>query len=208
MEFSQWEVQNMKNSTSKIDKNRKTAITVGLLILIAYCVLASTIIESKILVMFFELISGIAVIGISALMFPLFKHYNNKVSISYFVLKILEGALMIIAGILFLSSGDVLVGVRDSIYVGHTYIFVTSAFMFYYLLHKSKLIPKWIAVWGGIAVMLLLIINLLEMTNITIPMLLLGLGYSQIMLNEVFLAIWLMVKGFNSAAIGADKTDS
>lgn len=198
----------MENRTNKMSKNRKIAIIVGVLILIAYCVLASTVIESKILVMFFEVISGIAVIGISVLMFPIFKCYNNRVALSYLVLKILEGALMIIAGVLLLSSSDVLLGLRKSIYVGHTYIFVISAFMFYYLLYKSKIIPKWISVWGVIAVILLLIVNLLEMTNITTPMLILGLGYSQIMLNEVFLAIWLVVKGFNSASIGPDKIDS
>lgn len=198
----------MKNSKNKMNKNRKTAITVGLLILIAYCVLASTITESKILVMFFEVISGIAVIGISVLMFPIFKHYNNRVTFSYLILKIIEGSLMIIAGILFLSSSDVLLGARVSIYVSHTYIFIISAFMFYYLLYKSKIIPQWVSVWGVIAVILLLILNLLEITNSTIPKLILGLGYSQIMLNEVFLAIWFMVKGFNLAAIGPDKTDS
>ncbi len=198
----------MKNSTNKMNKNRKTAILVGVLILIAYCVLASTIIESKILVMFFEVISGIAVIGIAVLMFPIFKHYNNRVTLSYLILKIIEGALMVISGILFLSSSDVLLELRDSIYVSHTYIFIISAFMFYYLLYKSKIIPKWLSVWGVIAVILLLIVNLLEITNNAIPKLILGLGYSQIMLNEVFLAIWFLLKGFNSASIRSDKTDS
>lgn len=191
-----------------MNKNRKTAILVGVLILIAYCVLASTIIESKILVMFFEVISGIAVIGIAVLMFPIFKHYNNRVTLSYLILKIIEGALMVISGILFLSSSDVLLELRDSIYVSHTYIFIISAFMFYYLLYKSKIIPKWLSVWGVIAVILLLIVNLLEITNNAIPKLILGLGYSQIMLNEVFLAIWFLLKGFNSASIRSDKTDS
>ncbi|WP_105615455.1 DUF4386 domain-containing protein [Vallitalea okinawensis] len=198
----------MNNITSKMKKKRKTSIIVGVLILIAYCVLASTLIESKILVMLFEVISGIAVIGISVLMFPIFKPYNNRVTVSYLLLKIIEGSLMIIAGILFLASNDVLFGMRDSVYTSHTYIFIISAYMFYYLLYKSKIIPRWISVWGVIAVILLLIVNLMELTNNIIPMLILGIGYSQIMLNEVFLAIWLMVKGFNPAAIGSDNIES
>jgi len=61
-----------------MNSNRKTAIIVGALILIAYAVLVSSITESKMTVMFFEAISGVAVILIAVLMFSLFKLYNKK----------------------------------------------------------------------------------------------------------------------------------
>ncbi len=107
---------------------------------------------------------------------------------------------MIIAGILLLSSSSLLLGIRDFIQVSHAYFFILASLFFYYLLYQSKLIPRFISVWGVIALVSLLIGNLLEITGNTHPMIM--LFFPLIMLNEIFLAIWLMVKGFNPSAIG------
>jgi len=190
-----------------MDSNRKNAIIVGALILIAYAVLGSSVLESSIMVMLLEAISGVAVIGIAVIMFPLFKPYNEKVTLGYLAFKIIEGALMIIAGIMFLSLNTSILGLRDLIYVGHAYIFIAGALIFYYLLYLSKIIPRFISVWGGIALIFLLIVNLLEIMGYTFAMS--TVFYLPIVSNELFLAIWLMVKGFNPSAIvsGSAKTD-
>ena len=186
---------------------RKSAIIVGALILIAYDVLISGTLELKIIVMLLELISGVAVIAIAVIMFPILKPYNERLTVGYVVFKFIEGFLMIIAGIIFLSHSTSLLEVRDWIYVNHAYIFILGALIFYYLLYQSKLIPRFISVWGVIALILLLVGNLLEIMGLS-PAMLIFL-YLPIMLNEVFLAIWLIVKGFNEDAItsGAVKTD-
>jgi len=186
---------------------RKSAIIVGALILIAYDVLISGTLELKIIVMLLELISGVAVIAIAVIMFPILKPYNERLTVGYVVFKFIEGFLMIIAGIIFLSHSTSLLEVRDWIYVSHAYIFILGALIFYYLLYQSKLIPRFISVWGVIALILLLVGNLLEIMGLS-PAMLIFL-YLPIMLNEVFLAIWLIVKGFNEDAItsGAVKTD-
>ena len=184
---------------------RKAAIIVGALILIAYGVLGSSILESKIIGMLFEVISGIAVIGIAVIMFPFLKPYNKKVTQGYLFCKSVEGALMIVAGILLLFFSILIVEIRDWIYVGHAYIFILSALMFYYLLYKSKIIPRFISIWGIIALPFLLIVNLLEITGNSPA--LSTLFYLPIVSNEVFLALWLIVKGFNPSAIAAAKGD-
>ena len=184
-----------------MNSNRKTAIIVGALILIAYGVLGSGIVESKIIGMLFEVISGIAVIGIAVLLFPFLKPYNKKVTQGYLLFKSVEGALMIVAGILLLFFGTLIVEIRDWIYVGHAYIFILSALMFYYLLYKSKIVPRFIPIWGIIALPFLLIVNLLEITGNSPA--LSTLLYLPIVSNEVFLALWLIVKGFNPSAIGS-----
>jgi hypothetical protein len=148
--------------------------------------------------MFLEAISGLAVIGIAILMFPLFRPYNKEVSFWYLVFRGIEGGLMIIAGILFLSYSPLLLEIRDGIYVGHAYIFAVAALTFYYLLYQSKLIPRWISVWGVIAAILLILVNLLEVMGIIPAQMIL---YLPIILNEIVLAIWLMVKGFDPSAI-------
>ena len=145
----------------KMNTHRKFAIIVGVLILVAFSLLGSDNPDAKILGMFLEAISGLAVIGIAILMYPLFKPYNKKASFWYVVFRDIEGGLMIVAGILFLSHSTLLLEIRDGIYVGHAYIFAVAALIFYYLLYQSKLIPRWISVWGVIAAILLILVNLL-----------------------------------------------
>jgi hypothetical protein len=174
--------------------NKTRAILVGIFILVAYGVLASSLTQSKIIVMIADIISGLAVIGIAVLMFPLFKQLNKSLSLGYLILKYVEGILMIIAGLLFLSTSSQYM--RDIIYNGfHVYIFIISGFMFYYLLCKTELVPKFISIWGALGIFALLVSTLLNLANMNYPM----VDYLLVLIitNEVFLAIWLMTKGFN-----------
>jgi hypothetical protein len=178
--------------------SKTRAILVGVFILVAYGVLVSSITESKIVVMFADVISGLAVIGIAVLMYPLFKETNKQFSKGYLILKYVEGILMIIGGILFLSTS--LQYTRSIIYEGfHVYVFIISAFMFYYLLYKSELVPKFISIWGALGIFALLVSTILQLVDINYPM----LDYLLVLIitNEVFLAIWLMIKGFNESVI-------
>jgi hypothetical protein len=187
----------MANYT-KIISNKTRAILVGILILVAYGILASYLTQIKIIVMLADVISGLAVIGIAVLMFPLFKQLNKPIFLGYLILKYAEGILMIIAGLLFLDIS--LQYLRDIIYNDfHVYIFIISGFMFYYLLYKSELVPKFISIWGAFGIFALLLSTLLNLVNINYLMIdyLLAL----IITNEIFLAIWLMIKGFNKSAI-------
>jgi hypothetical protein len=146
--------------------------------------------------MLLEVISGASVIGISVIMYPLFKPYKEKLS-RWYLLRVIEGSLMVITGALFLSNSIILLEIRELIWVGHAYVFIAAAFVFYYLLYLSKLIPAWLSGWGIIATILLLIGNLMELVHMTPSMLL----YLPIMVNEVVLAVWLMLKGFNQSAV-------
>ncbi len=187
----------MKNRIE--DKSQhKSAVIVGVLILIGYGVLFSGGLDA-LLVMLIELISGVAVIGIAVIMFPILKPYNKGLTLGYVVCKVVEGAILIIGGILLLSLSTTLLEVRYWIYVSQAYIFILGALIFYYLLYRSKLIPRFISVWGVIAAIMLLVGNLLEIMGLS-PAMLIFL-FLPIMLNEVFLAIWLIVKGFNVDAI-------
>jgi hypothetical protein len=185
-----------------MDSNRKNAIIVGVLILLAYSMLGSGNPDAKILGMFLEAISGAAVIGISIIMFPLFKPYNVTLSRGYLILRIIEGSVMIITGLLFLSNNTQLLAIRDALWAGHVYVFIVGALVFNYLLYISEIIPKWLSGWGIIASILLLIVNLLELANIIPLMMILRLP---IITNEVVEALWFIVKGFNQSAITSES---
>ena len=171
--------------------------------------------------MFLELINGIAVIGIGIMMFPILKQYNENLAIGYVGFRIMESVFLILAAIVplllitlsqeylkavvsdvssYQTFGSLLLGVRSN-FTGLLIpiFFSLGALLFYYLLYQSKLTPKFIPVWGFIGVVLILILNLVEV-NLIIGLIL----ALPIILNEIFLGIWLIAKGFNPSAIAAD----
>ena len=175
--------------------SRKRAVFVGIFILLAYALLGSGNANEKFLGMMLEIMSGIAVLFIALLMYPLFVTYNKKLALWYLLLRWIEAFLMVFAGILFYLYTPKLLSIREDIYLVHTYIFVVGALIFYYLLYQLYLIPRWLSLWGIFASVLLMVVNLLESMGVIaqIPIL-----YLPIVLNEVVLAFWLMVKGFNN----------
>jgi hypothetical protein len=73
--------------------------------------------------------------------------------------------------------------------------FSLAALLFYYLLYQAQLVPRFIPLWGLIGVALILTWNLLEIFGMGISW---GMVLAlPIILNEIFLGIWLIVKGFN-----------
>jgi len=68
----------------------------------------------------------------------------------------------------------------------------------------SKLIPRWIAVWGLIAIALHLATGFLQLFGSTSAFSSLqDILNLPIFLQEMVMAVWLIVKGFNPSAIAA-----
>jgi len=182
---------------------RKTAIIVGALFLIAlFADLLSMFISENITLMLLEIIAGVAIIGIGVTMFPILKPHNKSLALGYLVCRSIEGVIFIVSAIF--SATFIFSGILHLIYV---YIFGLGALMLYYLLYQSKLVPRFISVWGLIAITLLLIANAFGLLGRDPAMTI--FFALPIILNELFLAIWLIVKGFNEDAIasGSAKTD-
>ena len=187
----------MENKIEKRGTHRVTAVLVGVLILAAYSVIAGGNPEAKVLGMAVEVISGIAVIAIAILMFQIFKPNYPGLSVWYLVFRILEGGLLVVTGLLFLSNNDSVLKIYEIIHVGHGYIFAIVALIFNYLLFQTRLVPRWLSVFGVAATIMLLIVNLLEITGVVSELMILKLP---IFLNEIILALWLIINGFNPAA--------
>ena len=73
--------------------------------------------------------------------------------------------------------------------------------MYYYVFYRSRLIPRWLSGWGLVGTTLGAFAGLLVLFRVT--------GYmstAQVVLNipigvnEMVLAIWLLVRGFDSSA--------
>jgi hypothetical protein len=100
----------------------------------------------------------------------------------------------------FQTLGDLLRTGRD--FINHiAMIFATSVggLMFYLMLFKTKLIPRWLSLWGFIGTLFTIFASLLvmfKMINIlTSTYLVLNLP---LILLEIVLAIWFIAKGFDS----------
>jgi hypothetical protein len=91
---------------------------------------------------------------------------------------------------------------RDWIHEYGQYLFVTGFLILSYLFYKSKLVPRFISVWGLIASILLLASTMLNMMILSTPIPMF-ISHLPVILNELFLAIWLIVKGFNTSAIAS-----
>jgi len=168
-----------------------------------------------------ELTWAASAVGITVLMFPILKKHNESLALGYVGARIFEGFIATvgaISGLLlitlsqefvnalapdaayFQALSTLLLAARDwAWWIGPMIVFALSALMFNYLLYQSKLIPRWLSVWGLIGATLLLAEGLLGMFDLTISTFL----AAPIAVQEMVLAAWLIVKGFNSSAIAS-----
>jgi len=165
------------------------------------------------------LIDAISVVFIAFMMFPILKKHNEGLALGYIGLRIFEAVVFIIGVISILSIltlsqkyvagaldasyfqalGTLLLGVYDWTWVvGPLIFFALSTLPFYYLLYQSKLIPQWLSGWGLIGGILVTLYGLLAMFGISPDFL-----AAPIAVQEMVLAVWLIVKGFNSSAIAS-----
>lgn len=163
-----------------------------------------------------ELVLALSVFGMAALFFPILKKQHEGLALGYVATRTLEGVLMSASTIsaalmLALSKGfgpdstaagiepvsQVLLAARDWTYwFGPMAVFSVSALILNALLYRSRVVPTWISIWGFIGGVLLLASALLEMFGQALG------GWQAIFtapigLNEMVLAIWLIIKGFD-----------
>jgi hypothetical protein len=104
----------------------------------------------------------------------------------------------------FQTLGALLLALKDWASVVENFPYGLGALIFYYLLYRSKLIPRWLSGWGLIGATLMISTGLWRMYDPSMIFLAIPL-----ILNELVLAVWIITKGFNSSAIASEsvKTD-
>lgn len=180
--------------------SRTRATLAGVFILTAYLMLIAEATDSAAVVFLVDAVSGLSVIGIAVLLYPMFRPSSLIASGIYLGARVLEGAIMIAAGTLFLAGQT---GVRSDLYEHvHIYCFIIGAAFLYYLLYQTALVPRFIAIWGFVAVGFLVLTTVLSWFDYGSAWLdatlVLMIG------NEVFLAVWLMARGFTATALVPD----
>ena len=176
------------------------------------------------------LIAHFACAGIAVVMYPVLKKWNAGLALGSVVFRTIETAFYVVGLVCLLSLvttgqqftsalaadraslqaiGNLLVSMRDNAALLAVFAFCLGVFMYYYLLFQSRLIPRWLSGFGIVAIILMLVACVLALfsgNRITsyIPL------AAPILLQEMVLAVWLIVKGFNPSVIApkSEKTET
>ena len=170
------------------------------------------------------LIDNAAVVAIPIILFPILKKHNEALALGYVGSRIIESVTVIVGHISLLSLltlsqeyvksaatdashfhalGALLLSVIDwSHLLSVEIVFAVTPLILNYLLFKSKLIPRFISVWGLIGAILLLAEGLLGMFGLG-PTSEVSIFSLLILVQEMVFAVWLIVKGFNPSAIAS-----
>jgi hypothetical protein len=191
-----------------------------------YLVKASANANQVMLAAFFHLLMAPAYIGIAISLYPLLRQYNPYLAFGFAGFRIIA-AVFIIIGVVFLlliltlsqefvaagapgssyfhTLGGLLQAGRDLVnHVGTILAVSLGGVMYYSMLYQTKLVPRWLSVWGLVGTILTIVATLLVMFRligiITTSYIVLN---SPMAVQEMVLAIWLIVKGFNTSAMEA-----
>ena len=175
---------------------------------------------------FLLLLGGACASGIAISLYPVLKNSDPVLALGAVGFRISEGVLRFVSmcvllSIITLSQLYVKAGAPESSYfqtlgelllaakgwvgnVGSLLAFSIGCTLYYVIFYRTKLVPRWISVWGLIFGISGMISCALVSIGLIAPM-----GTEQVLMiipmlpQEIVLAVWLIVKGFNPSAIAS-----
>jgi hypothetical protein len=170
-----------------------------------------------------ELVNAVAVVGIAVLMFPILRKRTEAIALGYVAIRIIEAIMQIVSDVIplslltssqvyliagtpdvaaFQAAGALWIAARAQLVGTMLGIFFSlGALLFYYALNRAGLVPRWLTIWGLAGVVPVLTWNLLGIFGIDFSAgMILALP---IILNEIVLGIWLILKGFEPSAFAS-----
>ena len=177
--------------------------------------------ESKVVIgALLILTMGFALTMVPVLLYPIFRKYNGTLALGAVVFRgALEAVVYMMQAVIWLlllmvsqefntaSSADLpllqhlgnLLMNADS-WVAHilSIVFSLGALMIYWVFYRTKLIPRWLSVWGLVGGLLYFVAPMVGLFGMDWGFLMLPLA-----LQEMVLALWLIIKGFDSTAIAS-----
>lgn len=176
-----------------------------------------------------QVIMALACAAIAIWLYPVLRKYNESLALGAVGFRLIENVFQMVAALGLLSlltlgqeavkAGDTSTSAYQAMgtsllalrfwaaQVLSQFGWVIGAFMYYCIFYQSKLIPRWLSSWGLIAMTLHLVgvffVLFLQVDPFSkMPLTLLSLPIG---LQELVLAVWLIVKGFNPAAIASNS---
>jgi len=173
-----------------------------------------------------EFIGILGLVLIPVLLFPILKKHNEVLALGYVSFRLFEAVLLSVAQIcklllINLSQDYLNKGGADASYfqnIGNSIesalywndsggliylvVFVIGALILYSALYKSKLIPRWLSIWGLIGAVAMLAASVIATFDI-FPVSFAILLMIPIPLQELTMSFWLIGKGFSPSAIAS-----
>jgi hypothetical protein len=177
----------------------------------------------------FQFIMAVACAGIGIALYPVLRRYNEGLALGAAGFRIIEAVFDIVGVVILLllvtlSQEFVKAGAPESSYfqtagvvlvAGNAWVnnvvvllaWCIGALMYYYLFYKTKLLPRWLSGWGLVGAILTIVGSIFVMFRLIGPFSTIqGILNAPIGLQEMVLAVWLIVKGFNQEAISSKTT--
>jgi hypothetical protein len=173
----------------------------------------------------FLAIGAVAAAGIAIALYPVLRKRNEGLALGSVGFRLVEGAfyLGIVVCLLVLvavardaanagagalsayeAPASLVMAARDSLGEVAVLAFGLGALMYYWVFYRSRLIPRWLSVWGLLAITSVMASGLLVMLRLAEPMSTTQLVMAApIGLQEMVLAVWLIAKGFSPRAVAA-----
>jgi hypothetical protein len=160
-----------------------------------------------------HLIAAGTSVGIAIALYPLLKKVNAALALGSVVFRTIEAVFYIVSVVSLLSIlhlatapadnpaaiheiADSLLSMRDQSTLAAAFAFCVGALMYYTLFYRSRLVPRWLSVWGLAGALLFMSACLLALFRDS-PV----TGYTFLILpiavQEIVFALWLLVKGFS-----------
>jgi len=173
-----------------------------------------------------QLIMAFACAGIAIGLYPILKKHYESLALGSVGFRIIENVFQIVSALGLLSlltlgleavkadvltapafqtAGALLIAGRFWASQMAGIAFCLGAFMYYVVFYRSKLIPRWLSVWGLIAITLHFVAVFFALVSQIdafsgSPILFLS---APILFQELTLAGWLIVKGFNPSVVAS-----
>ena len=165
----------------------------------------------------FLLLAAFTSAAIAVTLYPVLRQHNAATALGAVAFRLIEGVFYALsaAGTLILvslsgqlaagasahASADLVRDLRDAAGTVGVLAFCAGATLYYVIFYRSRLIPRWLSVWGLAGTVLCLTAGLLVFFQSiavlsgtqVVPSLPIGV-------QELVLAVWLIVKGFSPKA--------
>ena len=167
----------------------------------------------------FTMFMALSVMMISLALYPILHKKNSSLAIGYVGLRFLEGFIFVINAVLLLilvtlskdftdlnfmsNFGHLVLETRN--HLGHVAldmaIFPIAALIMYYVFYISKLVPRWLSIWGIVASVIYMAAAYMVLFG-CVPLSPLYIAMNiPLALNEAVMGVILIVKGFNKNAL-------
>ncbi|WP_160719494.1 DUF4386 domain-containing protein [Bacillus sp. USDA818B3_A] len=172
-----------------------------------------------------ELILVVSAVGTATTMFPILRKYNETIALWHMCFRFLEAIIITIGVISMLSlltlsqeyaaagapdiasfqtSGIVLKAIHAwTFMLGPLFMLGINTMMYSYIFYKTELVPRFIAILGMTGAALVFIYGLLVLFGVIEQISVWSILSLPVAANEMILAVWLIVKGFNETALAS-----